>query len=81
MKKFIVDFGRGLIDFSAWIVLLLILISGIVMLFANPLAGIGTILIGLIIFVAIYYLIYLLIDIRDLLKEVAQKKAKINNDL
>lgn len=76
MKKFIVDFGRGLIDFSAWIVLLLILISGIVMLFANPLAGIGTILIGLIIFVAIYYLIYLLIDIRDLLKEVAQKESE-----
>ena len=76
MKKFIVTFGRGLIDFSAWIVLLLILISGIVMLFANPLAGIGTILIGLIIFVAIYYLIYLLIDIRDLLKEVAQKESE-----
>ena len=76
MKKFIVDFGRGLIDFSAWIVLLLILISGIIMLFANPLAGIGTILIGLIIFVAIYYLIYLLIDIRDLLKEVAQKESE-----
>ncbi len=73
MKKFIVDFGRGLIDFSAWIVLLLIVISGIVILFANPLAGIGTLLLGLIIFIAFYYLIYLLIDIRDLLKEVVEK--------
>lgn len=73
MKKFIVNFGRGLIDFSAWVVLLLIVISGIVILFANPLAGIGTLLLGLIIFIAFYYLIYLLIDIRDLLKEVVEK--------
>ncbi len=73
MKKFIVDFGRGLIDISAWVVLAGIIVSGIIMLFANPFAGIITLLAGLIGFIAFYYLIYLFIDIRDLLQEIVQK--------
>lgn len=73
MKNFIVDFGRGLIDFSAWVVLILILVVGIITLFTQPLAGIGILLIGLVLFTSFYYLIYLFIDIRDLLKEIVTK--------
>lgn len=73
MKDFIVNFGRGLIDFSAWAIFLLIFIGGIFMLFLNPLIGIAILLIGTIIFVTFYYLLYLFIDIRDLLKETVEK--------
>lgn len=80
MKKFIINFGRGLIDFSAWVVLVLIVLLGIITLFTNPLAGIGILLIGLVLFVALYYLIYLFIDIRDLLKDlVAKDDTKSSN--
>lgn len=78
MKKFIVEFGRGLIDVSAWIVLIFIVLIGIVSLFTNPLAGIGIIVIGLIMFVAFYYLLYLFIDIRDLLKAIVEKDKENN---
>lgn len=74
MKKFIVDFGRGLIDFSAWVVLAVIIVAGIMSFFSNePLLGIGILCIGLILFVASYYFIYLFIDIRDLLKIIVEK--------
>lgn len=81
MKKFVVDFGRGLIDFSAWIVLTVIILVGLFLFTTEPLAAFFEILIGLILFVAFYYLIYLFVDIRDLLRElVEQNKNSIDKD-
>lgn len=74
MKKFIVNWGRGLIDFCSWAVLILIILSGVICLFANPFLGIGILLIGLILFIALSYLLYLFIDIRDLLKEIVERE-------
>ena len=39
MKKFVVDFGRGLIDFSAWIVLTVIILVGLFLFTTEPLAA------------------------------------------
>lgn len=76
MKNFIVNFGRGLIDLNAWIILAIIVITAIVMLFSQPLLGIAVLLIGLMLFVSFYYLLYLFIDIRDLLKEIVDKNKE-----
>lgn len=74
MKKFIVNSGRGLIELSAWVILIVILVLGFVSLLSEPLTGICIILIGLVLFIAVFYLLYLFIDIRDLLKEIVDKK-------
>lgn len=79
MKKFVVDFGRGLIDFSAWIVLIVIVLTGIFLFGTEPVGGFLTIFLGLILFVAFYYLIYLFVDIRDLLKEIVEQNRYKNN--
>lgn len=79
MKKFVVDFGRGLIDFSAWIVLIVIIISGIISFVTAPLVGFSIIFLGLVLFVAFYYLIYLFVDIRDLLKEFVEQNRDKNS--
>lgn len=79
MKKFVVDFGRGLIDFSAWIALIVIIISGIISFVTAPLVGFSIILLGLVLFVAFYYLVYLFVDIRDLLKELVKQNKDKNS--
>lgn len=73
MKNFIVNWGRGLIDFCSWIILILIVLAGIICLFSNVWLGIGILVIGLILFIALSYLLYLFIDIRDLLKEIVER--------
>lgn len=81
MKKFIIDFGKGLIDISA-IIWLLIISLGLIIAFvitssqdsfiAMIVTGIAA-LVALIIFVLSYFLLYLLIDINDNLIEINSK--------
>lgn len=81
MKKIIIDFGKGLIDISA-IIWLLIISLGLIIAFvitssqdsfiAMIVTGIAA-LVGLIIFVLSYFLLYLLIDINDNLIEINSK--------
>ena len=76
MKNFIVGCGRVLIDIGAWIILLAILIFGIVLLFQQPLAGLGVLIIGTIVFVSVFYLLYLFIDIKDKLDIIVENQIK-----
>ena len=81
MKKIIIDFGKGLIDISA-IIWLLIISLGLIIAFvitssqdsfiAMIVTGIAA-LVALIIFVLSYFLLYLLIDINDNLIEINSK--------
>ena len=71
MKKFIINFGNGLIDLAAWVTLVALVITSIALMFSeNFLYGIGVLLIGLVIFVATFYLIYLAISVNDNLEEI-----------
>lgn len=84
MKKFITEFGRGLIDLFAVIVLIGIVIMslGAFVGSPNPLNGIVFLVVGMVIFILTFYLLYLLIDIKDntssindLLKEYLEKNT------
>lgn len=71
MKKFIVNFGSGLIDFSAWVVFVALIVAAFVCMFVQDfLYGFLVLLVGLILFVALYYTIYLAISINDNLEEI-----------
>lgn len=73
MKKFIIQTGKGLIEVSAWLFILIIIIAGFAALLNDFLTGIATWLIGFILFVFIYYSIFLIIDIDDNLTEINKK--------
>lgn len=77
MKQFIVDFGKGLIDFSAWLILFVIILGSIIIMTINFPLGIVIMLVGLIAFVIVYFLLYLAININDNLTEI---NAKLNSN-
>lgn len=81
MKNFIVNSGNALIDFAAWAVLVILIISSIIMMFSeNFLYGVLVLLIGLVIFVAAFYMIYLAISVNDNLEEIKKALKKENNE-
>lgn len=72
MKKFIINFGTGLIDLCAWLILLGILLSGAITMLTDPLCGIGIFIVGFVLFIAMFYLLYLLIDIKENLDKIVE---------
>ena len=80
MKKFVISFGRGLIDFSAWLWVIAIIVCGVIALFNDVGIGLAILFCGLIIFVISYYLIYLFISINDNLTEINQNLAPKQED-
>lgn len=80
MKKFIIDTGNGLIEFSAWLWLIIIVIAGFIGLINNILNGIAIWLIGFIFFVFLYYTIFLVIDIADNLRDINKKLSPIEKE-
>lgn len=73
MKNFVIDCGRGLIDVSAWVIIIAIIIGSC----CCGALGILICPLGILTFVIIYYFLYLLIDIRDNLQEI---NSKLNTD-
>ena len=73
MKHFVIKTGNGLIEFSAWLWIIIIIVSGIVVLFNDFITGILILLIGFILFIFVYYTIFLVISINDNLTEINQK--------
>ena len=73
MKKFVVSSGASLIELSAWIVMIALIITSIVAMCNDFFTGILILLIGLIVFVMFYFSIFLLIDINDNLTEINSK--------
>lgn len=66
MKKFVTEFGRGLIDLFAVIVLIGIVVMSLDAFHSsNPASGITILVVGMIVFILTFYLLYLLIDIKD----------------
>lgn len=70
MKNFIVNCGNGLINFCAWLLLIIIVLLGIGYMFTNAGVGLGILIGGFIVFVLSFYFLYMLMDIRDNLKEI-----------
>lgn len=75
MKKFVVNCGKTIIDVSAWISVIIIVIAGL----ATGAMALLVIPIGILCFVIIYYLLYLAIDIRDNLQEINQSLQDLKN--
>lgn len=75
MKKFVISFGRGLIDFSAFLWIIAIVLCGVIALFNDVGVGLAILFGGTIIFVISYYLIYLAIAINDNLTEINRNLA------
>lgn len=74
MKNFIINAGRGLIDFLAFLSLFAIIIFSIItMINVGFLQGIAVIGIGLILLVYGFYTIYILVSIHDNLAEINNK--------
>ena len=74
MKNLIIKNGRAIIDISAYVALVLVVLVALgVMTQANFFAGIVSLLVGLVGFVLTYFFIYLLIDMRDTLKAIAEQ--------
>ena len=73
MKKIVIYIGRNLIDFSACITFITLLIYSIVTMLRNFELGFKILLIGLIIFTFLYYFLYLIISINDNLTEINSK--------
>lgn len=72
MKQFIIDCGRGLIDFCTGLGLIVVLIVGVISLFTGQfLAGLCILIVGTLLIVISSYLLYLLIDMRDSLDKIA----------
>ena len=72
MKKFIIDLGTGLIDLCAWIILLGILLFGAITMLTDPLYGIGIFIVGFVLFISMFYLLYLLIEIKENLDKIVE---------
>lgn len=70
MKKFVVNFGGFFVDVMAIITLIGLVISTIRVMSAQGLwAGLGVLWAGLISFIFVFYLIYLLMSINDKLSQ------------
>ena len=77
MKNFIIKNGRSVIDISAYIVLAVIVISGLMTMFNGSfLYGLIGLCLALVGFFITYFFIYLLIDMRDTLKTIAEQGGK-----
>lgn len=79
MKKFIVESGKVLIDVTAWIILGLIFISAFVSLFTSPFLAFGIIIVGLLLHISIFYMIYLFIDTNETLHKILDNEKNTNN--
>lgn len=73
MKNFVVGLGRYLIDISAWLYLLAVVIMTISAMSLSVLNGLLTLVGGLIFFVLIFYLLYLLMSINDNIQAIREK--------
>ena len=73
MKNFILTNGRAIIDICAWLALIFIGFVGLTVMTKSFGYGLFILIGGLISFFIWFYLIYLFIDIRDTLKEIAEK--------
>lgn len=77
MKNFIIKNGRAVIDISAYIVLAIIVIAGLTTMFQGSfLYGLIGLCMALVGFFITYFFIYLLIDMRDTLKVIAEQGGK-----
>lgn len=82
MKKFVVSFGKNLINITAWLWILIIVVFTVVAFINVPTdenSGIAcsvivlTSLTAIVVFVITYFLLYLFIDINDNLTEINKK--------
>ncbi|MBR5940820.1 MAG: hypothetical protein IKZ88_06125 [Neisseriaceae bacterium] len=77
MKNFIIKNGRAVIDISAYIVLAIIVFAGLGAMFQGSfLYGLIGLCMALVGFFITYFFIYLLIDMRDTLKVIAEQNGK-----
>lgn len=80
MQKFIVDSGKVLIDVCAWIILVAIILAAAISMFTDPFCGICIFFIGLVLFISMFYLLYLLIDIKENLDKIVEQNEKNNTN-
>lgn len=76
IKSFIMNCGRNVIDISASLIFLCIVISGIIILFIQPVTAIIILIFGSIIFAGSLYFLYLFIDINDKLDKIIENQQK-----
>ncbi|MBR3481989.1 MAG: hypothetical protein IKH45_03760 [Neisseriaceae bacterium] len=77
MKNFIIKNGRAVIDISAYFLLAIIVIAGVMGMFQGSfLYGLIGLVLALVGFFITYFFIYLLIDMRDTLKVIAEQNGK-----
>lgn len=84
IKNFVISTGRSIIDISAVVCIILIILGGL----ASGEYAIIAIPVGLIIMVVVYYLLYLAIDVRDnlvalnmIMKELNVSVKELNEGL
>lgn len=81
MKNLIIKNGRAIIDISAYVVLVLVVLSAVGVMTQSFVGGIAALLFGLVGFFLTYFFIYLLIDMRDTLKTIAEQGGAKSEEL
>lgn len=66
MKNFVIEFGKGAIDVIAWLIIIMFTLASISMFDTNhPEMAFFSLILGMIIVVVCFFLLYLIIDMRD----------------
>jgi FtsH-binding integral membrane protein len=74
IKNLILNWGSKLLDALVAILLVMVIVGSIITMFSVSFgAGLGMLLGGISWIVIIFFVIYILIDIRDSLKQIAEK--------
>ena len=76
MKNFILKIGELLIAIAVWVGIIITLSIGLPLMTLSPLLGLAQILMGILAIVAFAFFVYLLIDIRDNLKQLNDTQNK-----
>jgi hypothetical protein len=75
IKNLILNWGSKLLDAIVAILLLIVIVGSIITMFNVSFgAGLGMLLGGIVWIVIMFFVIYVLIDIRDSLKQIAEKE-------
>jgi hypothetical protein len=75
IRNFILEVGSKLLDFIVAFLLLSVIVGSIITMFNSSfVAGLLMLLGGIVWIVIMFFVIYVLIDIRDSLKQIAEKE-------
>ena len=73
MQKFVVQFGNVMINLCAWLYLIVLGISSLSYMSVSLALGVGFLIGGLVLFLFIFYLLYLLMSINSTLLSIESK--------